>query len=184
MLSSETISCILEGIYLRSDCGMDLALEKVTAFFDIYEKEVHNKIIQDPDYIKLQKDFPDILIDGVNGNKEAVLYWWASSSYTGTTDIYLRDNKNRSFIDPIRILDPNAYGRNEIICEFKRTMPKAFKRLDKLGKEIIQIVTKRTKLKNKFNYDLQQSIITLDSLQEEYPLLYQLYEEGKKYRSK
>lgn len=184
MLSSETISCILEGIYSRSDCGINLVSEKVTSFFDVYEEEIHNKITNDPDYIKLQKEFPSIITDNSMKIKDAVLYWWISNSYFRVTEINIKDNKGRKFIDPIGILDYGGSLCFEKITELKKSMPKAFKRLDRLGKNILNLLGNREKLHNKFNYGLQQSMITLEILQEEYPLIYQLYEEGKKYRSK
>ena len=184
MLNSETISCILEGIYSRSGCGIGLVSEKVTSFFDVYEKEIHNRITNDPDYIKLQKDFPSIITNNSMNIKNAILYWWTSNSYFGVTEISIKDNKGRKFIDPLGILDYSGSHCFEKIIEFKNSMPKAFNKLDKLGKNILKLLGNRRKLQNKFNHDLQQSTITLEILQEEYPLIYQLYEEGKKYRSK
>ena len=62
MLSKETISCILEGIYINSGCGKDKLLDLVTKFFDVYEEIIVNPILQDPDFKVVKEKYGKILI--------------------------------------------------------------------------------------------------------------------------
>ncbi len=185
MLNSISISYILEGIFIESDCGMDRLLKETTTFFDIYEKEIHNKIIKDKDYINVLNNNPESLLPKCKELQPAVLCWWLKDEYIKVSLPNLIDEKGRSFIDPFGIFEETttSYNKSELFKLLKTNMPVAYKKLIKQGEKIIRLHERRIEIKNDLNYYLTKNYLSIDLLQKECPEIYEYYKKGRIYKS-
>lgn len=186
MLSSETISCILEGIYIESGCSREDMLKEATTFFDIYEKEVHNKIVNDPDYIKIMSTNKKLIQEESRELQEAKLCWWIENE-NDLSVVYLdilKDNKNRMLINPLGVLDNYPYNRFDAFKALKKAMPKTYKKLIKQGKIIIKLQGKRNEIYSDLKWELEKSYLSLNLLKTESPEIYKLYEKGREYKKR
>ena len=106
MINANIIEKIKEKIYTKAEVGTEEIQKMVKEFFDIYQTEVHNKVVADPDVIFLFTKFEDSIDERpIKGNR--MTYWMTGKNKTTASyydDILKDPDTDRELLDAFNIL--------------------------------------------------------------------------------
>ena len=180
MINASIIEKIKEKIYIKAEVGTEEIQKMVKEFFDIYQTEVHDKVVTDPDVVFLFTKFEDT-IDEKPKKDNSITYWRTGKNKT--TSIYydnvLKDpNTDRELLDAFGIFNNYYYWRDYDtggIDHLKELFPEAFKKLDPVAKRIMKCMKVRKNIEREVDRVLKKSEITMDDVEEFAKTVYEIY---------
>ena len=181
MINASIIEKIKEKIYTKADVGTEEVQKMVKEFFDIYQTEVHNKIMAEPDVIFLFTNFENT-IKRRPGKNNSITYWRTGKNKNTAiyNDNILKDpDTDRELLDAFGIFNVYYFWRDyndaNGIDRLKELFPEAFKKLDPTAKKIMRCMKIRKAIKKEVDQVLKMSEITMDDIEEFAKTVYEIY---------
>ena len=167
MISQSVINDVVEKVYNKANIGTEDLKILVKNFFDIYEEEVHSNIISDPDVEFLLKNYPNTVNRHIIRRCHICRWITKKNDISGIFyDDILTDPIERKLFDIFELFNTlNYYSNFKIsIKKLQTTFPQAFKKLNPLGKKIIEQCTIRDRLYKIISSCLGDPKITISEL--------------------
>ena len=178
MINASIIEKIKEKIYTKADVGTEEVGKMVKEFFDIYQTEVHDKIMAEPDVIFLFTNFEET-VDKKPGKNNSINYWKTGKNRNISIyyDNVLKDpDKDRELLDAFGIFNCYYYYYDiSGIDNLKELFPEAFKKLDPTAKKIMKCMKVRKVIEKEVDQVLKKSEITMDDVEEFAKTIYEIY---------
>ena len=178
MISQSVINNIVEKVYKKANVGTEDVKVLVKNFFDIYEEEIHTNIISDPDVEFLLKNYPDVVNKCII--RRCQICRWITKKNDISQIFYdniLIDPIERKLFDIFELFNTSNYcycfGTN--IKRLQTAFPQAFKKLNPLGKKIIEQSTVRDRLYSIISYNLDDPDLTISDLRTFFKDNYEIY---------
>lgn len=179
MINASIIEKIKEKIYTKADVGTKEIRKMVKEFFDIYQTEVHDKIMAEPDVIFLFTNFEET-VDNRPRKNNSINYWKTTRKNKNTSVYYdsvLEDpDTDRELLDAFGIFNSYYYYYDiSGIDRLKELFPEAFKKLDPIAKKIMKCMKVRKTIEKEVDRVLKKGEITMDDIEEFAKTIYEIY---------
>lgn len=181
MINASIIEKIKEKIYTKADVGTEEVRKMVKEFFDIYQTEVHDKVMAEPDVVFLFTNFEETL--NKRPEKNNTITYWRTGKNKNTPIYYddvLKDpDIDRELLDAFGIFNNYYYWRDynddDGLDRLKELFPEAFKKLDPTAKKIMKCMKVRKVIEKEVDQVLKKSEITMDDVEEFAKTIYEIY---------
>jgi hypothetical protein len=177
VINASIIEKIKEKIYTKADVGTEEIQKMVKEFFDIYQTEVHDKVMAEPDVIFLFKNFEEAVNNRPEKNN-SITHWKIKNKNTSILhDNILKDpDTDRELLDAFGIFNDYYYYNNTNGIDYlKELFPEAFKKLDPIAKKIMKCMKVRKTIEREVDRVLKNSEITMDDVEEFAKTIYEIY---------
>ena len=181
MINANIIEKIKEKIYTKADVGTEEVQKMVKEFFNIYQTEVHNKIMTDSDVISFFTNFEETVKKRPEKDNR-ITYWRTGKDKNISVywdDILKDPDTDRELLDAFDIFNVYYYWRGDYdtngLGRLKELFPEAFKKLDPIAKRIMKCMKVRKVIEKEVDQVLKKPEIILDDVEEFAKTIYEIY---------
>jgi hypothetical protein len=175
-VKSNIIKGIKEKIYEKIGVSDSSVVDLCKKFFDIYEEEVHNKIMSDPDVKEVIENYSHSI--RLRPHRCYFRGWCKSKHETNryaAADFLLDPVEGRELLDPEECFTEVSFINTANFEKLRRNYRQAYKKLNPVAKEIILKLEIRGSIQWILKNYLEDTDITLDDLEDFSKITYEIY---------